>query len=146
MLTVLVKRLTTSAIMPRKATPGSACFDLHVDRREMDTFGWSINTGLAVSLPAGHGMLIYPRSGLATKLGLVLRNGTGVIDSDYRGEIILKFNFGHPSMQDFVLSAFMLGSRVAQAMIIQVPEVVMHEVTELDETERSVGGFGSTGT
>lgn len=145
MLTVLIKRLTPTAILPIKGSQEAACFDLHVDSFTHDGQGWTVHTGLSVALPVGYGMLIYARSGLGTKLGLTLRNGTGVIDSDYRGEILLKLHHGNYN-QEGKLQALKPGSRIAQAMIIQVPDVVMHEVDELPNSVRGTGGFGSTGT
>lgn len=145
MLTVLIKRLTPTAILPIKGSQEAACFDLHVDSFTHDGQGWTVHTGLSVALPVGYGMLIYARSGLGTKLGLTLRNGTGVIDSDYRGEILLKLHHGNYN-QEGILQALKPGSRIAQAMIIQVPDVVMHEVDELPNSVRGTGGFGSTGT
>lgn len=144
MLTLLVKRLTSTAILPVKGSSEAACFDLHVDSFELEAQGWKVHTGLSVALPQGYGMLIYARSGLGTKLGLTLRNGTGVIDSDYRGEILLKFHLGGP--REEILKALKPGSRIAQAMIIQIPEVTMEEVfSELPSSVRGTGGFGSTG-
>lgn len=145
MLTVLIKRLTPTAILPIKGSQEAACFDLHVDSFTHDGQGWTVHTGLSVALPVGYGMLIYARSGLGTKLGLTLRNGTGVIDSDYRGEILLKLHHGNYN-QEGILQALKPGSRIAQAMIIQVPDVAMHEVDELPNSVRGTGGFGSTGT
>ena len=145
MMNVLVKRLTDSAILPVKGSLEAACFDLHVDSVIRDARGWHVQTGIAVALPPGNVMLIFPRSGLSTKLGLILRNTIGVIDSDYRGEILLKFAPGFTSAQDDVMVALKPGSRVAQAMILQLPAVVLQEVSELPETDRGVGGFGSTG-
>lgn len=146
MLTLLVKRLTSNAILPIKGSPEAACFDLHVSSFNFDGNGYTVHTGIAVAMPPGYGMLIYPRSGLGTKLGLTLRNGTGVIDSDYRGEILLKFHGGFEGYTAEVMKALEPGSRIAQAMIIQLPEVVLTEVTELPDSLRGAGGFGSTGT
>lgn len=146
MLTLSVKKLTSTARLPVRATPDSACLDLYVDSVERDDYGWTVHTGLAVAFPAGYGMLIYPRSGLATKLGLTLRNTVGVIDSDYRGEILLKFHAGHYECLKGIMDALEPGSRIAQAMIIQVPDISLKLVPELPETSRGEGGFGSTGS
>jgi dUTP pyrophosphatase len=146
MLNVLVKRLHCDAVLPAKGSSEAACFDLCVVHCVSDDVGYTIHTGLAVALPPGYGMLIFPRSGLSTKLGLTLRNGTGVIDSDYRGEILIKLNMGHDARWQEITQALKPGSRIAQAMIIQLPEVQMKEVDELPSTERGEGGFGSTGT
>jgi dUTP pyrophosphatase len=90
-------------------------------------------------------MLIYPRSGLSTKLGLTLRNTVGVIDSDYRGEIIIKLTPGYTHCIPEIHEALSEGSRIAQAMIVPIPEVTLHEVLELPSSDRGTGGFGSTG-
>jgi dUTP pyrophosphatase len=146
MLTVSIKRLTPTATLPIKGSQEAACFDLHVDSVEPEKDGWTVRTGLAIALPPGYGMFIFPRSGLGTKLGLTLRNGTGVIDSDYRGEILLKFNVGFFGLFFQIQDALRQGSRVAQATILQLPEVVLKEVSELPDSIRGTGGFGSTGT
>lgn len=145
MLNVLVKRLHPDAKLPVKGSAEAACFDLHVLNTVRDDFGWVVHTGLAVAMPPGYGMLIYPRSGLGTKLGLTLRNGTGVIDSDYRGEILLKLYTGHIIHSGEVARSLQPGSRIAQAMIIQLPDVQLCEVDTLPETLRGEGGFGSSG-
>ena len=145
MLTVAIKRLTPTAILPVKGSEEAACFDLHVDSMEPDSWGWTVHTGIAIALPPGYGMFIFPRSGLGTKLGLSLRNGTGVIDSDYRGEILLKFNFGHIDTRKEIHKALEKGSRIAQATILRVPEVAFEEVSVLPDSIRGIGGFGSTG-
>jgi dUTP pyrophosphatase len=146
MLRFLVKRLDSAASLPVKATTESACFDLQIVSVEAEENGYTVHTGLAVALPPGYGMLIFPRSGLSTKLGLTLRNGVGVIDSDYRGEILVKLNSGFFERAAAIRQALVPGARIAQAMIIQLPEILMQEVDELPDTARGTGGFGSTGT
>lgn len=145
MLNVPIKRLSPKATLPVKATNGSACFDLCVAWVEEDALGWTVHTDLSVALPPGYGMLIYPRSGLSTKWGLTLRNTVGVIDSDYRGEIVLKFGKGHRDFALEVRSSMAEGVRIAQAMIIQVPDITLVDSESLDDTDRGAGGFGSTG-
>lgn len=145
MLTIPFKRLTDRATLPTKATDGSVCFDLYIAHVTQDARGWTVHTDLAVALPQGYGMLIFPRSGLSTKLGLTLRNTVGVIDSDYRGEILLMMNRGNPDMRPEIAGAMCDGARVAQAMIIQIPDVRLVNVDQLEETSRGTGGFGSTG-
>lgn len=146
-----VKKLHPEAILPTYATPGAACFDLHVcpvnwhaSARE---FGLQvmrgkhvvIETGLAFEVPEGYVMLIYSRSGHGFKTGVRLSNCVGVIDSDYRGQVMVavhadRFGFG-----------FRAGDRVAQAMVVPVNQVEFDEVTELSATVRGDGGLGSTG-
>jgi dUTP pyrophosphatase len=145
MLKFLVKRLDSAASLPVKATTESACFDLQIVSVIAEENGYTVHTGLAVALPPGYGMLIFPRSGLSTKLGLTLRNGTGVIDSDYRGEILVKLNSGFVEHAAAIRQTLIPGARIAQAMIIQTPKILVQEVDELTNTVRGTGGFGSTG-
>jgi dUTP pyrophosphatase len=90
-------------------------------------------------------MLILPRSGLATKFGLTLQNNVGVIDEDYRGELLIKFNRGYDHPDGEVAQHLQYGQRVAQAMVLELPQVAWLEVTDLPPSVRGEGGFGSTG-
>lgn len=146
MITVLVKRLHTDAILPVKATPDAAAFDLHVMAVQEEELGWTVHTGLAVALPQGYGMMLHPRSGLSTKLGLTLRNSTGIVDADYRGEIQLKFHKGFTGFEQQIQEALKPGNRIAQALILQVPDIAWAEVESLPASDRGTGGFGSTGS
>jgi dUTP pyrophosphatase len=99
-----------------------------------------IPTGLSVEIPAGLEMQVRPRSGLALKKGLTVLNSPGTIDSDYRGEIgVILINLG---AEDFTISH---GERIAQLVVAPVVQPVVLSVTELTETVRGAGGFGSTG-
>jgi dUTP pyrophosphatase len=139
------KRLHPDVIVPNKASDGAACFDLYSRQSFIDDRGYTVHTGLSIALPPGYGLLIMPRSGLSTKLGLTLRNGIGVIDSDYRGELLIKFHKGYANAQAEIMESLRYGCRVAQALVIELPDVDWVEVNELPATERGVGGFGSTG-
>jgi dUTP diphosphatase len=100
-----------------------------------------IPTGVAIALPAGHEAQVRPRSGLALRHGVTVLNTPGTIDADYRGEIqIILVNLG---TEPFVIDR---GMRIAQLVIAPISHVKLVESTSLDSTERSVGGFGSTGT
>jgi dUTP pyrophosphatase len=146
MYNILVKRLTHTAKIPTQATEGSACFDLYVDEWEWESHGYTVHTGLSVAIPPGFVMLVFPRSGLSVKLGLSLCNGVGVIDSDYRGELLIKLNHAFPSVSpNEVLKALQYGNRVAQIMMVELPGVQFMEVDTLAPTARGTGGFGSTG-
>lgn len=145
-----VKKLHPEATIPRRATAGAACFDLHA-LIEDDIHGDDalvirpdtqsvIRTGLAFQVPEGHVMLVYSRSGHGFKNGVRLSNATGVIDSDYRGEI--KVALHNDGRARFTVRH---GDRIAQAMIVPVPTVDLVEVDDLSATERGTGGFGSTG-
>lgn len=138
---VKFKRLAPHAIQPDYATAGSACFDLHALNTQTINTGTQahIKTGLAMEIPAGHVMLIFARSGNASKHRLSLSNSVGVIDEDYRGEIIVMIRNDH--IFDYEVKR---GDRIAQAMIVPTWRASFAE-GELSETERGIGGFGSTG-
>lgn len=130
---------------PRFATAGSAAMDLCacIDADVTLAAGARaiIPTGLAIALPsAAYVALICARSGLASKFGITMANGVGVIDSDYRGELrVALFN---ASDADYTIRD---GDRIAQLMVLPVVQPQLRFVEELDETARGCGGFGSTG-
>ena len=131
--------------LPFYATPGSAAMDLHAcidDPVTIPAGGRSmIPTGLAIALPSpDYVALVYARSGLGIKHGVAPANCVGVIDSDYRGEIIVGLQNSGDS--DFTVQP---GDRIAQLMIAPVVRANLQMVEELDETARGAGGFGSTG-
>ena len=144
------KRLTESAILPTRATEGAACFDLYAnelhiidDMRTRRTVG----TGVAIELPPGHVGLLCSRSGLAAKEGLFVVNAPGIIDEDYRGElkvIVGKLAYT-PQWPDPDVFTIAPGMRIAQLMIMPLPQLQVEEVGELSTTARGQGGFGSTG-
>lgn len=146
---IKVKKLHPDAIVPRYATEGAACFDLHCCEPDtipllmgQEASAATFKTGLAFEIPAGHVMLVYSRSGHGFKHGISLANSVGVIDSDYRGELMVRLETapGYPPLP------VGHGDRIAQAMILPIPEVELEEVDEIGDTERGAGGFGSTGT
>ena len=99
-----------------------------------------IPTGLAIALPDGYEAQVRPRSGLALKNGITLLNSPGTIDADYRGEIgLILVNLGEES---FTVSR---GMRIAQMLIAPVTRLAWNTVSSLDDSERGIGGFGSTG-
>jgi len=99
-----------------------------------------VPAGFQMAIPKGYEAQIRPRSGLAYKHGITMLNTPGTIDSDYRGEVkVLAINHGE---EEFTISH---GDRIAQMVIAPVSQAKIHEVQSLDETERSEGGFGSTG-
>jgi len=100
-----------------------------------------IPTGLKMAIPAGYEIQVRPRSGLALKNGITLPNSPGTIDEDYRGELgVILMNAGN---EPFTVER---GMRIAQAVLAPVTRGVWREVTELPESTRGAGGFGSTGT
>ena len=101
----------------------------------------SVGTGLAVAIPAGFAGLVLPRSGLAARHGITLPNAPGLIDSGYRGEVrVLLLNTD--TVEAFEVAA---GDRIAQLVVVRAEELAFEEASELDETARAAGGFGSSG-
>ena len=139
---VLVRKLSDEAVIPTRATLGAACFDLHSTEGGLvtDDCPRTFGTGLAFEVPHGWAMLIYSRSGHGFKNGVRLGNCVGVIDSDYRGEVKIKLQAELRCGMHVAK-----GDRIAQAMFVMVPNIHLVEASELSETERGVGGFGSTG-
>ncbi len=136
-----VKKLHPDAIMPTRANPTDAGFDLYALD---DSVAWPrkrvlVQTGIAMAIPEGHVGLIWPRSGLAVKHGIDVM--AGVVDSGYRGEIKVLLQNTDPDLVHKIHK----GDRIAQILIqpIVAPELV--EVDDLGETDRGAGGFGSTG-
>ena len=130
---------------PFYASAGAAAMDLHacIDEDIVIPAGWRkvIPTGLAIALPsAGYVALIYARSGLGVKHGIAPANCVGVIDSDYRGELMVGLQ--NSSDSDFIIHP---ADRIAQLMITPVIQAQISMVDELDDTLRGEGGFGSTG-
>lgn len=99
-----------------------------------------VHTGLALAIPEGYGGFIFARSGLATKRSLAPANKVGVIDADYRGEIMIPLHNGGKETQ--YLEA---DERVAQLVLLAAPQAIFEEIDTLDETARAADGFGSTG-
>lgn len=143
-MNIKIKPLSALARLPEYATAGSACFDIATSSDSVDiTPGSSavLKTDLAFEIPPGYVMMVYSRSGHGFKHGLRLVNGTGIIDSDYRGELMIKLhNDGGKSV------LIESGERIAQGMIVPVQQVLFEAVAELSDTERGTGGLGSTGT
>ena len=131
--------------IPQKATDGSAGFDLSAAIKECVTIvplqRTLLPTGIAIELPKGYAAFCFARSGLAIKHGLCLTNGVGVIDSDYRGEVMV----GLINLSDKAYTVEP-GERIAQMVVLKTPNALMIETGELDDTGRGSGGFGSTGT
>lgn len=140
-----IKKLRENAKVPVRGTSGSAGLDLCAAVYEPIILNGGdtamIPTGIAIALPsADYGAFIFPRSGLAVKHGIGLLNSVGVVDSDYRGEIMV-------GVINQVKAPYTIepGERIAQMVIMPVSMMPVSEVEVLDETERGSGGFGSTG-
>lgn len=160
-----IERISERATIPTRATSGSACWDIYaclesgqsvkyfddrisMEQKEYPVDGilslkagcrYMIPTGIKLGIPYEHSVKIYPRSGLSIKKGLCLANGVGVIDSDYRNELmVLLINLGpDASISD--------GERIAQMELTKVEYFIMKEVSLIDESGTRTGGFGSTG-
>ncbi len=140
-----VKRLHPDAVIPTRATDGSAGMDLHAVLSEPLTVAAGervrIPTGIAIGLPSPETVaLVFARSGLAVKHGLTLSNCVGVIDSDYTGEI----QVGMINQSDTPYTV-QPGERIAQLVIMPVLQPTVVETDTLEKTARGDGGFGSTG-
>ena len=138
-----IKQLHPDAQPPRYATHGAAAFDLvAIDSAEIPPmFAATLRTGLAFEIPEGYAMPILSRSGHGFKHGIRLSNCVGLIDPDYRGEVMVRLhNDGDTPFQ------VEPGDRIAQALIVQTPRIEFDIVADLSNTVRGAGGFGSTGT
>lgn len=162
-----VKIKLDGGIMPRKATEGAAAYDLYVPE-DIEIKGWRqvVDLKFSIELPEGYAATIQPRSGFSAKgievgaqyikddgsirCEIVRVDGDvvrGLIDADYRGKVgvILHYACLYSSV-DRVKHIIKKGTRIAQMQIVEVPKVELVEVSELSDTDRGEGGFGSTGT
>jgi dUTP pyrophosphatase len=137
------KRLDPDMPLPERAHPGDAGFDLRsaVDVEVGPGERAMVPTGLAVAIPEGHAGLVLPRSGLASRHGLTMANAPGLIDAGYRGEIICAV----VNLDREHTVKIGRGDRIAQLVVVAVPELVPTVVGELPTSARGRGGFGSTG-
>jgi dUTP pyrophosphatase len=137
---VKIKRLNDKAILPTKAHATDAGYDLYAASSSVDKdYNIVYGTGVAVEIPTGYVGLVFPRSSIASK-DIMLSNSVGVIDSGYRGEVMTKFK-----RVTGEFDSYQVGDRIAQLIIIPYPEVTFVEVDELSDSDRGVGGYGSTG-
>ena len=143
-LPVNIKKIKPNAAIPTYGSANAAGADLYacIDSTITIESGETVlvPTGLAMELPTGYAGLIYARSGLASKKGLAPANKVGVIDSDYRGEVMVALH-NHSKQA----AAVEPGERIAQLVITPYIVGLFNEVSELDETERGAGGYGHTG-
>jgi dUTP pyrophosphatase len=137
-----VRRLRPEAQVPTRAYAGDAGIDLAACERVELAPGERalVSTGLAVAIPAGYAGYVQPRSGLATKHGISIVNTPGLVDSGYRGELLVNLLNTDPR-EAFVVEP---GMRIAQLVVLAVPEVEPVEVEELPDSERGNRGFGSS--
>lgn len=138
-----VARLDENAVLPTRAHPGDAGLDLYACEAAHIGPGerWSVGTGVAVEIPAGHAGLVLPRSGLAKNHGIALVNGPGLIDSGYRGEIRVLLLNTDPA-EVFRVAP---GDRIAQLVIAPIALAEPIEREALADSTRGESGFGSSG-
>ena len=143
MIELPVKTLRAGAVVPARAYDGDAGMDLaSCERVELAPGARAlVPTGLAVAIPEGYAGYVQPRSGLAAKHGISIVNTPGLVDSGYRGELLVNL-VNHDPAETFVVEQ---GMRIAQLVILPVPHVDPVEVDELPPSERGEGGFGSSG-
>ena len=137
------RALVPHSVLPRPAREGDAGLDLSAAEEAEVKPGERVlvRTGLAVAIPDGHAGLVLPRSGLASRRGLTLANAPGLIDAGYRGEIVCAMVNLDRSETVHVAT----GDRIAQLVIVRVPEFQPVWTDDLPGSERGTGGFGSTG-
>ncbi len=141
---IKIKKLTETAKIPERGTEYSAGYDLFADLPEKTQIGAGetklIKTGVSIAVPEGYFGGIFARSGLSLKEGLRPANCTGVIDADYRGEIMVSLHNDSAHTREIIPR-----QKIAQLIIIPFASVDFEETDELDETVRGAGGFGHTG-
>ena len=144
MIQIPITRLREDAVLPTRAYPGDAGLDLAAcERREVGPGERAlVGTGIAVAIPDGHAGLVTPRSGLAARNGITILNTPGLVDSGYRGELrVILHNTDRAA--PFVVEP---GMRIAQLVVVAVPQAELCEVEALPESSRGAGGFGSSGS
>lgn len=144
MIDVKIKLLSETATLPEYATDGSLGMDLSANVSEPTLIKAGeralIPLGFAMQIPDGWGAFVFPRSGLSFKSGITMCNCVGVIDTDYTGEV--KVAVLNTSRTDYTIN---LGDRIAQMVFLPVEKAKLVVAESLDDTDRGVGGFGSTG-
>ena len=136
---VKIKKLNPNALVPKYSKSGDAGLDLVAVDLEYNDSHITYKTGLAIEIPENYVGLLFPRSSVY-KTQQVLANSVGVVDSGYRGEIMLKYTRSEDDLE------YNVGDRVGQILILPYPNINFVEVDELSSTDRDSGGFGSTGT
>ena len=138
-----VAKLTDGALMPTRAHDGDAGLDLYASESAHIGPGerWSVGTGIALEIPAGHAGLVLPRSGLAREHGISLVNSPGLIDAGYRGEVRVLLLNNDPA-ETFRVEP---GDRIAQLVLTPIGLAEPVEATALADSARGEGGFGSSG-
>lgn len=130
---IKIERRHENAVIPKHATAGSAGMDLVAVSKDEELYYTSYDTGIAVAIPTGYVGLVFPRSSISKLPNMSLANAVGVIDSDYRGTIQLRFRG----------SKYEVGERVGQLVVMPYAQTEFEE-DYLEDTDRGAGGFGST--
>ena len=134
---IKIKKLSPQAIVPKYSYQDDAGLDVYaISKKETDKYV-EYGTGLSFEIPGGYVCLVFSRSSVSNK-DLIQANCVGVLDSGYRGELILKF-------KKLGKEDYKIGDKVGQIIIIPYPKIEFEEVDELSETHRGIGGFGSSG-
>lgn len=153
-MNINIKRLCSDAVVPSYAMNGDAGMDLVAVTDPIYKKSYvEYETGIAIEIPSGYAGFIFPRSSVSKK-DLILANCVGVIDSGYRGEIKIRFKDSNRvpdtirtgDLGFYKKNHYLKGDRVAQLIILPVPQIEFTEVTELESSDRNKGSFGSTGS
>ena len=141
-INIKIKRLNENAILPEKQHDSDAGYDLYSIEEIIlkPNQIYKVKTGIAIQIPNNYGGLVLPRSGLSSKYGISLINTPGLIDPGYRGELLIPL-INHSS-NEYTINK---NERVAQLILIQIPEVKIEVTSDLDASDRDSKGFGSTG-
>lgn len=139
---VKYKKVQPDAFDPERGTEGSAGLDLRglTPSYHLEKGYVSIDTGLAFEIPKGHAGLLFPRSSISNTPHF-LRNGIGLLDEDFRGSVSFRFGI----LDGINTEEYGYGDKIGQLVVVELPKVELEEVTELDDTQRGTGGYGSTG-
>ena len=142
MIELPIQKVRPDAVVPARAYAGDAGLDLAaIERIELGPGERAVvPTGLAVAIPEGYAGFVQPRSGLASRHGITIVNTPGLVDSGYRGELMVVLH-NTDRTEPFVVEA---GMRIAQLVVLPIPEVELVEVEELPASERGARGFGSS--
>jgi dUTP pyrophosphatase len=138
-----IRRVRPDAVLPQRAYAGDAGLDLSACERVVLAPGEraTVGTGLAVAIPEGYAGFVQPRSGLAARNGITIVNAPGLVDSGYRGEVMVVL-LNTDAEASFEVEP---GMRIAQLVLMEVPDVDINVVSELPESERGARGHGSSG-
>ncbi len=139
-----IKKLKDDVVLPKYANPGDAGLDLVATSKEYCEGYIQYGTSLSFEIENGFVGLIFPRSSISNK-DQMLSNSVGVIDAGYRGEVLFRFKDSDPTLNKTMAREYEVGDRIGQLVIIELPKVNIIEVTELSNSVRGIGRYGSSG-